>query len=85
MKILQNIQYPAPKSYRKFENAYTVIIAPAIMVAIQGWGLSDNVANHSMIILTVSMAFVKGIGMMLRNGEVYSTNSTTEITEPPTT
>jgi hypothetical protein len=80
MKILQNINYPAPKSYRKFENAYTVLIAPALVGAIQGWGLSDSVANHYMILLTISVAVVKGIGMLSRNGEVYATTSTTEIT-----
>ena len=85
MKILQNIQYPAPKSYRKFENAYAVLIAPALVGAIQGWGLSDSVANKAMIILTLSVAVVKGIGMMSRNGEVYATSSTTETTENPTT
>lgn len=84
MKILQNINYPAPKSYRKFENAY-VVFSPAIAGAIQGWGLSDHASNRCMIVLTVSVALVKAIGMMLRNGEVYSTSSTTEITETPTT
>lgn len=83
MKFLQNIHYPAPKSYRKFENAYTVMIAPAIVVAIQSWGFCDNIANKATVLVTVSMAFVKGLGMILRNGEVYS--STTEITKDPKT
>jgi len=75
MKIsvnLKNINSPAPRMYRKFENAFCVAISPAILTAIQGWGLSDSVANKCMIMLTLSVALVKGFGMILANGESYS-------------
>jgi hypothetical protein len=64
---------PAPKFYRRFENAYIIVLAPAIMAAIQGWGLTDQIANRSMIVVTVSAAIVKGIGFLIANGETYTT------------
>ena len=75
MKIsmnFKNINAPAPKAFRKFENAYCIMIAPALAAAVQGWGLDASHANRWMIVLTFSVALVKGTGMMLANGETYT-------------
>lgn len=69
---LSNMSKPAPKGYRKFENAYTLILAPALIAVIQSWGLSDLQANRAMIILTFSVAVVKFLGMILANGQQYT-------------
>lgn len=63
---------PAPRGWRKFENAYIVAFAPALMGAVQSWGLSDKMANRLMILITLSAAMIKGIGMIISNGEVYA-------------
>lgn len=72
MPITDNIKRPPPKWYRKFENAYIAVIAPAIMLSIQGWGLSNLLNVRLMIVVTLSTAVAKGIGMMISNGEVYA-------------
>jgi len=75
---------PPPKGYRRFENAYILAFAPAIMGAIQSWGLSDHNANRGMILITLSVAFVKGIGMIISNGEVYAQADTITVEKTQT-
>ena len=66
---LSNINSPAPKKWRKFENAYFVALVPAIAGMIQGWGLSDPVANKAMLILSFLGAAIKFTGMVLADDE----------------
>jgi hypothetical protein len=56
---------PAPKKWRKFENAYIMIIAPALGGAIQGWDLGDKISNRCMIIIGISVAIVKAVGFLV--------------------
>ena len=72
--ITINTNKPAPKKWRKFENAYIIILAPAIMAGVQGWGLSDKIANRSMILVTISAAIIKAIGFIIANGDDYVSN-----------
>lgn len=67
-----NINKPAPKGWRKFENAYFMALAPALLGAIQSWGLSDDKANKGMIILTLFGAAIKFTGFIIANGEEYA-------------
>lgn len=67
-----NIHKPAPKGYRRFENAYIMVLAPAIIGLIQSWGLTDQVANRATLIVTFSMGLCKFIGFMIANGEDYA-------------
>ena len=77
----KNFNLPAPKNYRKFENAFTILLAPSILASIQSWGLSDQGKNHCLIALTFSIALVKFGGMLLANGQQYE--ETKEIAEKP--
>ena len=69
---------PAPRFWRKFENGYIMVLAPAIIAASQSWGLSDKYANRATIGVTVSMALVKFIGYLIANGEEYVKTTTDE-------
>lgn len=84
---LSNFNLPAPAAYRKFENAYTIILAPAIIVCIQSWGLSEIVVNRAMILLGFSVALVKFMGMLLANGQAYTeseaSNNPLRMDNPP--
>lgn len=62
---LNNINSPAPKKWRKFENAYFAALAPAIAGIIQGWGLADPVANKALLVLAFLGAAIKFTGMVL--------------------
>ena len=67
----KNTRRPAPSLYRKFENAYFIALAPAIGGLILGWGFTDIVANRLTLLVVVFSALVKGMGMVLANGEDY--------------
>lgn len=69
---LNNRHKPAPRGWRKFENAYFMALAPALLGAIQSWGLSDDKANKGMIILTLFGAAIKFTGFIIANGEDYA-------------
>ena len=62
---------PAPKGWRKFENAFIIFISPAISGLIMGWGLSDGTANKLMLLLGFVVSLVKATGYFLANGEEY--------------
>ena len=68
---LTNANRPAPLNYRKFENAYFIVISPAIATTIMGWGFEDLIVNRMMLIVGIIGALVKGLGIMLANGQVY--------------
>lgn len=63
---------PAPLGYRRFVNAYTVCIAPALVAGSAGWGFADKTMARIGIVVTFSIALVKGLGMVLGNGQIYS-------------
>jgi hypothetical protein len=63
---------PAPLGYRRFTNAYIVCICPALTGLFAGWGFSDAAEKKIGLVLVFSMAVVKGVGMVLGNGQVYS-------------
>ena len=69
---LKNANRPAPLSYRKFENAYFIVIAPAVVSLIMGWGFEDLIVERLLLAFGFVGALVKGFGMMLANGQVYT-------------
>jgi hypothetical protein len=81
------IDKPAPLWYRRLSNALIIFILPGVVTLVQSWGLSDKVANHWLTFLSFAPALVKGIGVVLGNGQVYSpTNQAVDNaqpTEPP--
>lgn len=78
MSILDNINKPAPRMYRKFSNAYIVVMLPALTTAAQSFGFGDKMANRIMIGLVLSGAMVKFVGMIIANGEEYTKTQNTE-------
>lgn len=77
----KNFNLPAPKIYRKFENAFTILLAPSLLASIQSWGLNDQGKNHCLIALTFATALIKFCGMLLANGQQYQ--ETKDLTEKP--
>lgn len=68
---IQNRKKPAPKGYRKFENMFLIILLPAIIALVQGWGFPDAVLIKVNLVLTFIGTIVKAIGFFLANGESY--------------
>lgn len=60
---------PAPLWYRKFTNAMIIFIIPGFTALLQGWGLSDKLLNRWMLVLAFIPAAIKGIGVLMGNGQ----------------
>lgn len=65
----QQINKPAPLWYRRLTNAMIIFIIPAIAALVSGWGLSEKNQNRWLLILTFLPALIKGIGVLIGNGE----------------
>lgn len=63
---------PAPLGWRKFMNAYIIAIMPAITVFIATFGFSVALQAKLGTLVILSGAVVKGLGMVLGNGQIYS-------------
>lgn len=63
---------PAPLNYRRFMNAYIIVIMPSLTGFIASWGFSSEVQAKLGTLLVLSGAVVKGLGMLLGNGQIYS-------------
>jgi hypothetical protein len=70
----KNMYRPAPKSWRKFEDGMLMILIPASVAVIMGWGFSDEayVNKLTLLINTGLVALIKFVGKMLANGEEYA-------------
>lgn len=70
----QNTNKPAPKWWRKLENGLLMVLIPAMVAILMGWGFQDEAFANKLILLinTGLVALIKFIGMMLANGEEYS-------------
>lgn len=75
-----NRNKPAPKMYRRFENAMLTAIIPATVLVLQGWGFqNDLIGTRAILIIgTALVAVIKGVGMMLSNGQDYVDVTPTE-------
>lgn len=63
---------PAPLYYRRFINAYTIVIAPSIVGLVTAWGAAPLTIARTGAVVIFSIALVKGLGMVLGNGQIYS-------------
>lgn len=63
---------PAPLGYRRFSNAMIIIILPGLSSLVSGWGLAPTKLNRILLVLTFISAAVKGFGIFLGNGQVYT-------------
>lgn len=69
---LNQTDKPAPLWYRRFSNALIIFVIPGTVGLVQGWGLAPAVLNHWMLVLAFLPAVVKGAGIILGNGQIYS-------------
>lgn len=69
---MQNMDRPAPRIYRRFTNATILFFLPMLTGLIQSLTMSDENRNIFMVGITAIPFLLKGIGMMLGNGEVYA-------------
>lgn len=80
-----NFNRPAPKWWRKLEDGLLMILIPAIVAMLMGWGFKDEAFANKIILLinTGLVAVIKFIGKMLANGEVYAPQPENEPVEEP--
>jgi hypothetical protein len=73
-KIKIDTKRPAPKGWRKFENAMIIVFIPTATAMVQGWGFTnDLLATRLNLLIAVGVAgLLKGIGMLIANGEEYT-------------
>lgn len=69
---LEQVNRPAPLWYRRLSNALIIFIIPGLSALIQGWGLTDKLTNRWLLVLTFIPALLKGIGLILGNGQTYA-------------
>jgi len=69
---LSQAERPAPLGYRRFSNAMIMFIIPGAIGLVSGWGMPDAVANKWLMVLGFIPALIKGIGVILGNGQVYN-------------
>ena len=79
----QNTSRPAPRWWRKLEDGLLMMLIPATVAVIMGWGFKDEafVTKLTLLINTGLVALIKFIGKMLANGEVYAQEDTKTIEE----
>lgn len=72
-KIKIDTHRPAPRGWRKFENAMIIMFIPTATAIIQGWGFTNELlATRLNLLIAVGFAgLVKGIGLLIANGEEY--------------
>lgn len=63
------VNNPAPLWYRRLTNALIIFIIPAAAALVSGWGLSEKLQNRWLLVLTFAPAVIKGIGVIIGNGE----------------
>lgn len=73
---------PAPKWWRKLENGLLMVLIPATVAILMGWGFKDEAHVNKLILMinTGFVAVIKFVGMMLANGEEYIQTNKDETT-----
>lgn len=69
---LNQVDKPAPLWYRRLSNALIIFVIPGAVALVQGWGLLPATLNHWMLVLSFLPAVIKGVGIVLGNGQIYS-------------
>lgn len=70
---ISQVDKPAPLWFRRLTNALIIFIIPALAALISGWGLKEKVQNRWLLVLTFAPAVIKGIGVIIGNGEYIKT------------
>jgi hypothetical protein len=75
----ENASKPAPRWWRKLEDGLLMILIPATVAVILGWGFTDEafVTKLTLFINVGFVALIKFVGKMLANGEDYAPSANT--------
>ncbi len=68
---LGQVEKPAPLWYRRLTNAMILSFIPAYVGIVQGLPMSADKRNILMVAATAVPFVLKGIGMLLGNGQEY--------------
>lgn len=74
---LNQVNTPAPLGWRKFTNAMILCFIPMITGVVQGMPMKDDTRNIWMVGIVAVPFLLKGIGMILGNGQVFSPSNET--------
>jgi hypothetical protein len=74
---LNQTSKPAPLGYRKFLNAYIVVVVPAFTTMILVLPIDPTIVKYIFAGLTFTVAVAKGLGMILGNGQTYAPSNET--------
>lgn len=69
---LNQVDKPAPLWYRRFTNAYIIVLMPGLASLFTGWGFTDAVTKKILLVIVFSGVAVKATGIVLGNGQIYS-------------
>lgn len=78
---VNNMDRPAPKIWRRLTNATIMFFLPMVTGIVQGVPMPDSSRNVWMIGIVAVPFLLKGIGMILGNGEVYADVSQVKASE----
>lgn len=70
---VKSVYEPAPKWWRRLERAMLMAFIPATVTMIMSWKFEDELkATRLTLIISVGLvALIKGVGMMLSDGDDY--------------
>lgn len=71
---IDQVNKPAPLWFRRMTNAVILMFIPGYVSVIQALPMSDAKRNIAMCVATAVPFLLKGIGMILGNGEYVKTN-----------
>lgn len=74
---LDQVSKPPPLWFRRLTNAIILSFIPAFVGIVQGVTMSDAKRNIYMVIATAVPFLLKGIGMILGNGQTYQPSNET--------
>lgn len=74
---LDQINSPAPLPFRRLTNAMILCFLPMATGLVQGLTMSKDARNIWMLVIAAVPFLLKGIGMILGNGQVYSPSNET--------
>ncbi len=70
---ISQVDKPAPLLYRRITNALIIFIITAAAALVSGWGLSEKLQNRWLLVLAFLPAVIKGVGVIIGNGEYIKT------------
>jgi K+-transporting ATPase A subunit len=70
VNLTEGLRRPAPRWWRNFERGMLLVIIPAAVAILQGWGLDDAKSTKAMLLINIGLvALIKFIGMCVYSDE----------------